>query len=192
MGFILIESSNIKGIHNQFSLFLDYHEISIKLPDFDLSVVETEWNRLRSNIPEVWKLANDGREFQVGEEFKARGLTAHYPVILVPGIVSTVRLNCLNSRDYSYLMPAQGLESWSTHPDFRPFFREKLWGGFNMLSQVTFNKEKWISAMMLDPITGLDPPNAKIRAAEGIDAASTFIQGYWLWWFFLLLVLYDG
>jgi phospholipid:diacylglycerol acyltransferase len=75
----------------------------------------------------------------------------------------------------------QGLESWSTHPDYRPFFREKLWGGFNMLSQVTFNKEKWISAMMLDPITGLDPPDAKIRAAEGIDAASTFIQGYWLW-----------
>jgi phospholipid:diacylglycerol acyltransferase len=50
-----------------------------------------------------------------------------------------------------------------------------------MLSQVTFNKEKWISAMMLDPITGLDPPDAKIRAAEGINAASTFIQGYWLW-----------
>lgn len=51
-----------------------------------------------------------------------------------------------------------------------------------MVSQVTFNKEKWIAAMMLDPITGLDPPDAKIRAAEGFDAASTFIQGYWLWW----------
>lgn len=35
--------------------------------------------------------------------------------------------------------------------------------------------------MMLDPITGLDSAGAKIRAAEGIDAASTFIQGYWLW-----------
>lgn len=50
-----------------------------------------------------------------------------------------------------------------------------------MLSQVTFNKEKWINAMILDPVTGLDPPGAKIRAAEGIDAASTFIQGFWLW-----------
>lgn len=36
-------------------------------------------------------------------------------------------------------------------------------------------------AMTLDPLTGLDPPNAKIRAAEGIDAASSFIQGYWIW-----------
>ena len=51
-----------------------------------------------------------------------------------------------------------------------------------MISQVTFNKEKWIQAMMLDPITGLDPPEAKIRAAEGINAASSFIQGYWIWY----------
>jgi phospholipid:diacylglycerol acyltransferase len=50
-----------------------------------------------------------------------------------------------------------------------------------MISQVTFNKEKWISAMMLDPVTGLDPPGVKIRAAEGINAASSFIQGYWIW-----------
>lgn len=51
-----------------------------------------------------------------------------------------------------------------------------------MISQVTFNKEKWIAAMMLDPVTGLDPPDAKVRAAEGIDAASAFIQGYWIWY----------
>lgn len=37
--------------------------------------------------------------------------------------------------------------------------------------------------MMLDPVTGLDPPGVKIRAAEGIDAASSFIQGYWIWYF---------
>ena len=51
-----------------------------------------------------------------------------------------------------------------------------------MLSQVTFNKEKWISAMMLDHVTGLDPPDVKIRAAEGIDAASSLVPGYyWIW-----------
>lgn len=36
--------------------------------------------------------------------------------------------------------------------------------------------------MMLDPVTGLDPPGSKVRAAEGIDAASSLIQGYWIWW----------
>lgn len=51
-----------------------------------------------------------------------------------------------------------------------------------MVSQVTFNKERWIASLMLDPVTGLDPPGVKVRAAEGLDAASSFIQGFWLWW----------
>lgn len=50
-----------------------------------------------------------------------------------------------------------------------------------MIPQVTFNREKWISSLMLDPVTGLDPPGVKVRAAEGLDAASSFIQGYWIW-----------
>ena len=37
-----------------------------------------------------------------------------------------------------------------------------------MLSQVTFNREKWIAALMLDPETGLDPPDVKVRAAQGL------------------------
>jgi phospholipid:diacylglycerol acyltransferase len=40
--------------------------------------------------------------------------------------------------------------------------------------------------MMLDPLTGLDPEGAKVRAAEGIDAASSFIQGYWIWYIFFI------
>lgn len=79
------------------------------------------------------------------------------------------------------MISLQGLESWSTHPLHRPFFRTKLWGGLSMLSLVTFNKALWISAMSLDPITGLDPYPSKVRAAEGIDAASSFVRGYWLW-----------
>jgi hypothetical protein len=39
-----------------------------------------------------------------------------------------------------------------------------------------------MASLMLDPVTGLDPPGVKVRAAEGLDAASSFIQGYWLWW----------
>lgn len=56
-----------------------------------------------------------------------------------------------------------------------------------MISQVTFNREKWMAALMLDPTTGLDPPGVKVRAAEGIDAASSFIQGFWLWCATLLI-----
>ncbi|TFK23670.1 phospholipid:diacylglycerol acyltransferase [Coprinopsis marcescibilis] len=164
LGFSFIEPQDIQDIHGHMEMLMTEYDINLpQLPDFDFSRVEMEWTKFRSNIPELWKFNNDGREFQIGEALKERGLDAEYPVVLVPGIIST------------------GLESWSTSPEYRAFFRQKLWGGFNMLSQVTFNKEKWIAAMMLDPITGLDPPGVKIRAAEGIDAASSFIQGYWIW-----------
>lgn len=90
MGFILIQPSDLQDIHSNLLLIMEEYDISLKIPDIDLSRVESEWKRFRSNIPEVWKLNNDGREFQVGEAMKARGLTAHYPIVLVPGIVSTV------------------------------------------------------------------------------------------------------
>ncbi|KAA1470647.1 phospholipid/diacylglycerol acyltransferase [Dentipellis sp. KUC8613] len=166
LGFTLVEPSDIQDISGQVALLWNEYDLSLsfpQLPTFDLSRVEVEWKKFTSNIPEVWKLSNDGREFMVGEEMKARGLSAEYPVILVPGIVST------------------GLESWSTDPAYRPFFRQKMWGGFHMLSQVTFNRDRWITALMLDPVTGLDPPGIKVRAAEGFDAASVFVQGYWIW-----------
>ena len=38
----------------------------------------------------------------------------------------------------------QSLESWSTAPEYRPFFRDKVWGGFGMLA----------------PQTGLNTPGA--------------------------------
>ena len=168
-------------MHAHLLLLMQEYDISLRLPEIDFSRVEVEWGRLRSNIPEVWKLNNDGREFQVGEAMKERGLTAQHPVVVIPGIISTVRGPVLiDSMDLA-LMNLQSLESWSTSPEYRPFFREKVWGSFNMLSQVVFNREKWMSAMMLDPDTGLDTPGAKVRAAEGVNAASSFMTGYWIW-----------
>lgn len=52
---------------------------------------------------------------------------------------------------------------------------------FSMVMRAIQNPERWMAALMLDPETGLDPPGIKIRAAQGIDAAQKFIEGYWLW-----------
>ncbi|OBZ69479.1 Phospholipid:diacylglycerol acyltransferase [Grifola frondosa] len=169
LGFVLIQPSDFTDFQTHLALLMDEFDIAmpefpqIDIPQLDLSRVEAEWRRLWSNIPEPWKLNTNGLEFAVGEKIAARGLSAKHPVVLIPGIIST------------------GLESWSTSPEYRTFFRRKVWGGFSMISQVTFNREKWMAAVMLDPMTGLDPPGVKVRAAEGIDAASSFIQGYWLW-----------
>ncbi|KAI0343373.1 phospholipid:diacylglycerol acyltransferase [Trametopsis cervina] len=165
IGFILIQPNDFTEFQTHLALLLDEFEFDLSLPQlpFDLSMVENEWRRLKSNIPEPWKLNTNGLEFTVGEAIAERGLSAKHPVILVPGIIST------------------GLESWSTTPEYRQFFRQKMWGGFSMISQVMFNRDRWMNAILLDPVTGLDPPGAKVRAAEGIDAASNFVQGYWLW-----------
>ena len=89
MGFAFVEPQDIQDLRYHLVSMVDQYEIA--LPGLDLSRLETEWTRLRNSIPEIWKFNNDGREFQVGEALKARGLTAQYPVVLIPGIVSTVR-----------------------------------------------------------------------------------------------------
>ena len=77
--------SKLPAFPEHLQVLLDDYEFTV--PAFDFSA---EWERFKSNIPEPWKLANDGREFLVGEEMKSRGLEAKYPVVLIPGIISTV------------------------------------------------------------------------------------------------------
>ncbi|OXC68404.1 hypothetical protein AYX13_03108 [Cryptococcus neoformans] len=115
-------------------------------------------------VVDTARRALENRDFTVGEEVKAQfGIDKHHPIILIPGIVST------------------GLESWGTEVVARSFFRKRLWGTSTMIRAVLSNKERWVQALSIDPETGLDPPGFKIRAAQGLDAASEFIQGYWIW-----------
>jgi len=68
--------------------------ISSAVPSFDWpnswARLESEWDALKARIPEPWKLNNDGREFQVGERMRSEGRAATHPVVLIPGIISTV------------------------------------------------------------------------------------------------------
>ncbi|CAG8725284.1 3101_t:CDS:2, partial [Racocetra persica] len=50
-----------------------------------------------------------------------------------------------------------------------------------MFRAVLLDKECWESNMRLDPVTGLDPPDVKLRAAQGLDAADYLFPGYWVW-----------
>jgi phospholipid:diacylglycerol acyltransferase len=93
LGFILVQPSSVQDMHMHLSLLVD--NLDMSLPELDFSVVETEWNKIRNSIPDVWKLSSDGREFQVGQAAKDRGLTADFPVVLIPGIISTVRASFL-------------------------------------------------------------------------------------------------
>ncbi|EJD47048.1 LACT-domain-containing protein [Auricularia subglabra TFB-10046 SS5] len=134
-----------------------------RLPELELARFFAEVGNMRASLPSMDQF--QGVEgFSVGERLASEGLAAKYPVVIVPGIIST------------------GLESWSTRPEHRTYFRQKIWGGMSMVGHVLSNRERWMAALMLDPESGLDPKNgAKLRAVQGIDAASSFIQGYWIW-----------
>ncbi|KAF9509769.1 hypothetical protein BS47DRAFT_1320107 [Hydnum rufescens UP504] len=146
------------------SLMLEELDMSY-FPDMaNFTSVTTEWRQLSDSILTPAKAWLRTRSFTVGDTMRAAGLEAKHPVVLIPGIVST------------------GLESWSTSPEYRSYFRKRLWGTTTMIRAVLTEKEKWVAALSLDPISGLDPsPDIKVRAAQGIDAASTFVPGYWIW-----------
>ena len=122
MGFTLIQPSDIGDMHAHLTLLMDQYEIELpQFAGFDLSRLESEWIRLRSNIPEPWKFNNDGREFLVGQTMKDRGLDAKFPVVLIPGVISTVSELLCTSNFLKFCL--KSLESWSTTPDNRPFVR---------------------------------------------------------------------
>ena len=50
-----------------------------------------------------------------------------------------------------------------------------------MMRALVMDKASWKQHIMLDKHTGLDPPDIKLRAAQGFDAADFFITGYWIW-----------
>lgn len=101
--------------------------------------------------------------FSVGLLAQSQGVRARAPVVMIPGVIST------------------GLESWGTDEESRPYFRKRVWGSWSMLRALVMDKPLWRTLLMLDKMSGLDPPNAKVRAAEGFDATDFFITGYWIW-----------
>lgn len=101
--------------------------------------------------------------FQVGLNLSSQGVTAKHPVVMVPGVIST------------------GLESWGTSNSSRQYFRKRLWGSWTMMRALVLDQEGWKRHIMLDKVTGLDPPGVKLRAAQGFESSDFFITGYWIW-----------
>jgi phospholipid:diacylglycerol acyltransferase len=74
-------------------------------------------------LPGVWNLNNNRRGFQVDEEMRVCRLDTKYPMVLILGIIST------------------NLESWSTDPEYRPFFRQRIWVG-----DISGHGSRWLAA----------------------------------------------
>ena len=97
-----------------------------------------------------------------GRKMSDKGAHAHYPVILIPGIIST------------------GLEVWRGKKCSEPYFRQRLWGTLTMLRMMILDRECWLEHMRLDVTTGSDPGVIKVRAAQGLEAADFMFPGIWV------------
>lgn len=125
-------------------------------------------NDMQSGYASSGALKDLTESFAVGRQLRDElNLTAKHPVVMVPGVIST------------------GIESWGVvgddECDSEPHFRKRLWGSFYMLKTMVLDKVCWLKHIMLDPETGLDPPNFRLRAAQGFEAADFFMAGYWIW-----------
>lgn len=120
-------------------------------------------------IPEESMEKNLQYSFAVGKQLikEIDGIGAKHPVVMVPGVIST------------------GIESWGVtgdeECDSTPHFRKRLWGSFYMLRTMFLDKICWLKHVKLDPITGLDPANFTLRAAQGFESSDFFVAGYWIW-----------
>lgn len=145
------------------------NELETRFNKLDLGFPTSGWSDIGDmlNMPDLigpnarkWL---ENRDFKVGREAKGDGYEKTHAVMLIPGVISS------------------GLESWGTDEGTAQFFRKRLWGGGSMVQSIVTRKAEWIKAMSLDTKTGLDPDGVKVRSAQGLDAASYFITGYWIW-----------
>lgn len=92
-----MQPSDFTHLQAHLALLLEQYDFSLpQMPQIelqlDLSRFEAEWKKLSSNIPEPWKLETNGLEFTIGEKITSEGLTAKHPVVLIPGVISTVSI----------------------------------------------------------------------------------------------------
>lgn len=157
----LFDSLSVLNMDSVRDLIVDWKEV---LPQSVASFLGDMQNgySTENNFPDLTE------SFAVGKQMRRElNMTAKHPVVMVPGVIST------------------GIESWGVEGDSEcestPHFRKRLWGSFYMLRTMVLDKMCWLRHIMLDPITGLDPPHFRLRAAQGFEAADFFMAGYWIW-----------
>ncbi len=93
-----------------------------------------------------------------------QGARAKHPVVMIPGFITS------------------GLELWASEEcgNWRP--RQRIWGSLQVfLQSVLKDMMCYQRHLALDPITGSDPPNIKLRSAQGFEAADWFMNTIWVW-----------
>lgn len=164
LGALIVTWTNQRSIRRGLAAIPDSFEgIDLTLTLFD-SMDLTSLTEAFTLAPAREWLSGKTEAFRIGNDVYNRGQRKHHAVVLIPGIISS------------------GLESWSTGPpEMLPLFRTRIWSSTSMLKAIITSQATWIKAMSLDPDTGLDRQYYRTRAVQGVEAASSFMPGFWLW-----------
>ena len=120
------------------------------------------WLRLNENISMAHITQEEKRPgFRLAKE-GATGIGS-YPVVMIPGFVTS------------------GLEVWEAKDCAKRYFRQRMWGGISSARQFLMEKDCILQHLALDPKSGGDPENIRLRAAQGFEAADYFMANYWVW-----------
>lgn len=118
-----------------------------------LPQLEMVKNRLNESISMAYLTQEERRP---GYQLAQEGAKAHYPIVIVPGFVTS------------------GLEVWGGNECARKHFRQRLWAALFGARTFLMERDCWAEHMRLDLMSGSDPENIRLRASEGFDAAGKF------------------
>jgi phospholipid:diacylglycerol acyltransferase len=107
---------------------------------------------------------NNNPNTRPGFVLRQKGAVATYPVVMVPGFITS------------------GLELWDGEECARSYYRQKLWGSLPVFVQSFFtDNECWRRHLSLDPNTGKDPKNIRLRSVQGFEATDYVMSTFWVW-----------
>lgn len=124
--------------------------------------LEHHFNRINNSLNRGMMLAQADRQLP-GTILAKQGARPAYHIVMIPGFVTS------------------GLEVWSAEQCAQKYFRQRIWGALVQARGFFTERDCWRKHLSLDPYTGGDPKNIKLRAAQGFDAADYFLTAYWVW-----------
>mmetsp|Transcript_24159 Transcript_24159/g.39860 ORF Transcript_24159/g.39860 Transcript_24159/m.39860 type:complete len:688 (-) Transcript_24159:13-2076(-) len=122
-----------------------------------------------ANVQPLWDRAFNGTQYaleessRVGHQLKEQNARVKHPVVIVPGFVTSA------------------LELWEGESCMKKNFRQRVWGSASMARTFFADRDCWRKHLQLNPQTGMDPDNIRVRSAQGFEAADNFIATYWVW-----------
>ena len=117
---------------------------------------------IHETIPTVTGVAEP--ENRPGHILASQGARAKYPVVLVPGFITS------------------GLDLWASEDCAKKHVRQKIWGSLSVFLQTFVTDTScYVQHLALDPLTGGDPQNIKVRSSTGFDATDYFFNVIWVW-----------